>query len=121
VKGKLYESFQGLANMVVSAAPKVVLGIILLLLSILVARVIEKVLRILLVRVRLDNLVQQAGLDKTLQRIGIRQKLDFFIPRLTPSSSARNTALVFLTRPSWIRLSNSKGRVRVGLHHDDCR
>lgn len=83
MKAKLYESFQGLASMVASGAPKVVLGIALLLLSILVAKGIERVLRIFLVRLRLDNLVQQAGLDKTLQRIGIRQKLDFFIPRLT--------------------------------------
>jgi hypothetical protein len=57
-------------------------GIVLLLFSVLIAKVIEKLLRVLFVRVRLDNLVQQAGLDKTLSRIGIRQKLDFFIPRL---------------------------------------
>lgn len=82
MKEKLFESFQGLVNMVVGAAPKVVLGLILLFASILAAKAVEKVLRIFLVRVRLDNLVQQAGLDKTLQRIGIRQKLDFFIPRL---------------------------------------
>jgi small-conductance mechanosensitive channel len=82
VKEKLYESFQGLAAMMAGAVPKALLGIGLLLVSVIVARVIEKVLRLFLVRVRLDNLVQQAGLDKTLQRIGIRQKLDFFIPRL---------------------------------------
>jgi hypothetical protein len=82
VKEKLYESFQGLINMLAGAAPKVAAGIVLLLISVLVAKVIENVLRAFLVRVRLDNLVQQAGLDKTLQRIGIRQKLDFFVPRL---------------------------------------
>ncbi len=82
MKEKLFESFQGLVNMVVGAAPKVVVGIVFLIISILVAKVLEKLLRLLLVRVRLDNLVQQAGLDKTLARIGIRQKLDFFIPRL---------------------------------------
>ncbi len=82
MKEKLFESLQQLVNMVTGAAPKVVMGIILLIVSVAVAKVIEKVLRLFLVRVRLDNLVQQAGLDKTLQRIGIRQKLDFFIPRL---------------------------------------
>lgn len=82
MKEKLYESFRGLVDMVVGAAPKVVVGIVFLLISVLVAKLLEKLLRLLLVRVRLDNLVQQTGLDKTLARIGIRQKLDFFIPRL---------------------------------------
>ena len=82
MREKLAESFQGLVNMVAGAVPKILLGLALLLVSIAVAKVIEKVLRLFFARVRLDNLVQQAGLDKTLQRIGIRQKLDFFIPRL---------------------------------------
>ncbi|MBN1569117.1 MAG: mechanosensitive ion channel [Acidobacteria bacterium] len=82
MKEKLYESFQGLVDMVAGAAPKVVLGILLLLIAIVVAKVVEKVLSLFLVRLRLDNLVQQAGLDRMLRSIGIRQKLDFFIPRL---------------------------------------
>lgn len=82
MKEKLVASFQGLLDTVAGAAPKVLLGILFLFIAVLVAKGIEKLLRMLLVRVRLDTLVQQTGLDKTLRSIGIRQKLDFFIPRL---------------------------------------
>jgi hypothetical protein len=44
--------------------------------------VIELVLRFALTRVRFDMLLERAGIDKTLQRIGIRQQLNLFIPRL---------------------------------------
>jgi small-conductance mechanosensitive channel len=82
VKEKLLESFGGLINTIAGATPKAVVGLLLLLTAVLVAKLIERVLRLLLTRLRLDDLVQSAGLDKTLQRIGIRQKLDNFIPRL---------------------------------------
>jgi hypothetical protein len=82
MKEKLLESFRGMADMVIGAVPKVAVGIFLMILAVFAAKLVEKALRLLLVRVRLDNLVQQTGLDKTLQRIGIRQKLDYFIPRL---------------------------------------
>ncbi len=39
-------------------------------------------MRFVLVRVRFDSLVERAGMDKALQRIGLRQQLNIFIPRL---------------------------------------
>jgi hypothetical protein len=78
----LVQSFRDLADSIVQAAPKVVIGIVLILVAWIVAKVIEKVLRIILVRVRFDSLVEKAGIDKTLQRAGIRQQLNVFIPRI---------------------------------------
>jgi len=47
-----------------------------------IAKVIETVLRFLLTRLRFDTLMERTGIDKTLQRIGLRQQLNVVIPRL---------------------------------------
>ena len=82
MKEKLIASFQNLMDTVAAAAPKVVAGIGLLILALIVAKVVEKVLKVILVRMRFDSLVERAGVDKMLRRVGIRQQLDHFIPRL---------------------------------------
>jgi hypothetical protein len=82
VKEKLIESFSNLVNSIIVAAPKVAVGIILVVAGLAIAKLVEVVLRIILVRVRFDSLVEKAGVDKALQRIGLRQQLNLFIPRL---------------------------------------
>jgi hypothetical protein len=82
VKEKLLESFGNLFNSIIAAAPKVVIGILLVVVGLAVAKLVEVVLRMILVRVRFDSLVEKAGVDKALQRIGLRQQLNLFIPRL---------------------------------------
>jgi len=82
VREKLLESYNGLMDSVVTAAPKVVIGILLFLVALIVAKIVEKVLRAILTRVRFDKLVQKAGIDKTLQRMGLRRELNEFVPRL---------------------------------------
>jgi hypothetical protein len=79
---RLRASLQGLIDIIVAAVPNVMAGIVLLLLGVVVAKIIEKVLRAFLVRLRFDSLIGRAGLDKTLQRIGIREQLSQSIPRL---------------------------------------
>ena len=82
MKEKLLESFGNLVTSVVTATPKVAVGIALIILGLVVAKLVEIVLRMLLVRVRFDSLMERAGIDKALQRIGLRQQLNVFIPRL---------------------------------------
>lgn len=79
---KLLQSFNQLADSIVAAAPKVALGILLVILGFGAAKLIEIVLRFALTRIRFDKLIEKAGLDKALQRIGVRQQLNQFIPRL---------------------------------------
>jgi hypothetical protein len=45
------------------------------------AKLVERVLRALLVRVRFDSILEQAGIDKSLHRFGIRQSLKVVLPR----------------------------------------
>lgn len=82
MKEKLLESFGNLLNATISAAPKVLVGILLFIAGLAFAKLVEVVLRLILVRVRFDSLIERAGVDKALQRIGLRQQLNFFIPRL---------------------------------------
>ena len=79
---KLLDSLRALANSAIEAAPRVLLGLLMILAAVLVAKVVEKVLRMLLVRIKFDALIQKARVDGTLQKMGIRRELDRLIPRL---------------------------------------
>jgi hypothetical protein len=82
VREKIIESFRELFDSVIAATPKIVTGIVLLIVAVVVAKLIEKALHAILVRVKFDRLVSRAGVDQTLRRVGIRQQLDRFIPRV---------------------------------------
>lgn len=82
MKEKLYEAFSGLGNSIVSAAPKVSVGILLVILGLIVSKLVEFALRTALIRVHFDSAVERLGVDKALHRIGFRQKLSAAIPRL---------------------------------------
>lgn len=79
---KLQHAFSQLLDSIIAGAPKVVVAIILIALGWAVAKGIEALLRFLLSRLKLDKLLTKAGLDKTLHRLGIRQELDVFLPKL---------------------------------------
>lgn len=82
MKQKLFDAFVGLGNSVVSAAPRVAIGILLVILGFIVAKIVEVVLRAVLVRAHFDGIIEKFGVDKALQRIGFKQKLSLAIPRL---------------------------------------
>ena len=82
MKERLLNAFASLGNSVLAAVPKVAVGVLLVILGLVAARVIEVVLRTILTRVRFDKLIEKAGIDKALQRIGLRQQLNLFLPKL---------------------------------------
>jgi hypothetical protein len=79
---KLSQAFQNLIDSTIAAAPKVAVGLMLIILGLVAAKLIEVSLRFVLTRIRFDTLMERAGIDKAMQRIGIRQQLNSFIPRL---------------------------------------
>lgn len=79
---KLLESFNHLLDSIVVSAPRIAVGIVLVILAFVVAKLIEISLRFILTRLRFDSLVEKTGVDRALFRIGLRQKLNVFIPRL---------------------------------------
>ena len=79
---KLVLAFRALADSIITIAPKVALGFVLFIAALLIAKSIEIVLRSLLTRVRFDELVGKVGIDRALQRLGIRRELTTLFPRL---------------------------------------
>ena len=83
MKEKLFQAFGSLVDSTIAAVPKVFVGILLVAGAFLVAKLVERALRYALTKVRFDELVGKAGIDTTLQRLGIRQELTTLFPRLT--------------------------------------
>ena len=79
---QLLQIFRDLQETTVTAVPRILTGIVVFVLLVLAAKVVEKVLRAVLVRLRFDSLLEQAGVDKVLHRLGIRQSLNHVLPRL---------------------------------------
>lgn len=82
MKDKLIEAFSNLADSLIAAAPKVLIGIVLVIAALITAKLIEKILRYALTKLRFDALIGKAGIDRALHRIGIRQELTVQLPRL---------------------------------------
>lgn len=82
----IMEQLQGLLDDLVQGlitwTPKLLLAIVLVLLALAVAKIVEKVLRTLLVRLRFDALLERVGIDQALQKIGLRQELNYILPRV---------------------------------------
>ncbi|HLH05545.1 MAG TPA: hypothetical protein VKX25_22445 [Bryobacteraceae bacterium] len=82
MEAKLRAAFGHLLDSVIGGAPKIAVGLLLLIGGLILAKLIEVVLRFVLTRVRFDRMMEKAGIDRALQRIGLRQQLNVFIPRL---------------------------------------
>ncbi len=82
IKDQLLATFRGLLTGVIEVMPKIIAGVLLLLVALLVAKTIEKILRVVLKRIRFDALLARPGIDQSLQRIGLRQPVSEVIPRI---------------------------------------
>jgi small-conductance mechanosensitive channel len=79
---RILEAFSSLGRSAIADLPKVAVGIVLVILALVVAKLAEVILRAILIRLRFDSLIGKAGVDKTFQRIGLRQPLTLFLPKL---------------------------------------
>jgi len=82
MKDKLIQAFTSLGDSIIAVVPKVLVGILLIVGALLVAKIIERSLRYMLTKARFDSLVGKVGVDRALQRLGLRQELSTLIPRL---------------------------------------
>ena len=79
---QLLQIVSDLREIVIGALPHVLMGLAVVIALVMAAKLIERLLRIVLMRIRIDSLLQQAGVDKLLQRLGVRQSLALVLPRL---------------------------------------
>ncbi|MGB5295354.1 MAG: hypothetical protein WBP34_10415 [Thermoanaerobaculia bacterium] len=82
IKDQLLATFGRLVTGIIEVTPKIIIGILLLLVALVVAKVIEKILQVGLKRLRFDSLLARPGIDQSLQRMGLRQPMSQVIPRL---------------------------------------
>jgi len=79
---QLVAVFDGLVESIIAATPYVILAVVLLIAALLVAKLTERILRAVLVRLRFDTLLGKVGVDQALGQIGIRQEMSRFLPRV---------------------------------------
>jgi len=82
VKEQLIEAFRGMFTSAADAAPRAITGILVILLALVVAKLIERALRRVLERIRLDDLLARVGLGQILAQVGIRAPLSQVLPRI---------------------------------------
>ncbi|MCC7125315.1 MAG: mechanosensitive ion channel [Acidobacteria bacterium] len=79
---QLVQIAQSLQQILIEAAPQVILGLVACVLLIALAKAAEWVLRAVLQRVKFDARLEQIGAQQTLHRLGIRQSMTAVLPRL---------------------------------------
>ncbi len=82
VKTQLIQTYQNLVGDLVGAAPRVISGVVLVLLAWLVAKVIERGVRMMMVRMNFDSVLGKVGIDTAVQQLGLRKSLSDVIPRI---------------------------------------
>lgn len=82
MRAQLLQSFRDLQLTVATTIPRILVGAVVLVVLVVAAKIAERLLRAVLVRLRFDSLLEQAGVDKVLHRLGLRQSLSLVLPRL---------------------------------------
>jgi hypothetical protein len=78
----LIQIFSDLQRLAVETAPKLLLALVALIALLFTARLVETLLRRLLVRLPIDRALEQAGAADLLRRAGVQQAAHLVIPRL---------------------------------------
>lgn len=82
VRDQFIATYQGVVDSLISWTPRILLAIVLLIAALVVAKVVERVLRTVMTRLRFDSLIERVGIDRAMQRIGIRDSLNQVVPRI---------------------------------------
>ncbi len=82
IQDQLVTTYQGMIASLIAWTPNVLLAIVLLVVALVAAKVVERVLRAVMVRLRFDSLIEKVGIDQAIQNIGIRESLNHVVPRI---------------------------------------
>ena len=83
IREQLIATYERLLQSIIDAAPKVLTGIALVVVALVVAKIVEKILRVALTRARIDAALERFGIDKSLKRLGIVQPPSVLVPRIS--------------------------------------
>jgi hypothetical protein len=82
IREQFVTTYQGVVDSVIAWTPKVLFGIFLFVSALVVAKVVERLLRAVMIRLRFDALVEKVGIDQAIQRLGMRESLNVVVPRI---------------------------------------
>lgn len=82
IREQLVMTYQGVVDSLIAWTPTVLLSLFLLVTALVVAKIVERVLRSVMVRLRFDALVEKVGIDQAIQKLGMRESLNLVIPRI---------------------------------------
>jgi len=82
VKTQLIQTYQNLVGDLIGAAPKIISGLVLVLLAWMVAKIVEKGVRLMMIRTNFDSVLGKIGIDTAIQQLGLRKSLSDVIPRV---------------------------------------
>lgn len=82
IQAQLGEIFRTLVERAIGSVPALLAGVVLIILALIAAKVVERLLRAVMVRFRFDALIRRTGVDSWLGRMGVRQSLDDVVPRV---------------------------------------
>lgn len=82
IRDQLVATYQGVVNSIIAWTPRVILALVLLITALVVAKIIERLLRAIMTRLRFDALIEKVGIDQAIQRLGMRESLNVVVPRI---------------------------------------
>ncbi len=82
IRDQFLGTYQGVVDSLIAWTPRVLLGIVLFVAALVIAKLVERVLRKLMVKLHFDSLVKKVGLDQMVEKIGVRDSLNHLIPRV---------------------------------------
>jgi small-conductance mechanosensitive channel len=75
VRQTLVEIFDGLVRFVADLVPRLVTALVVLAIGVLLAKIVERILRTTFVRLRVDALLEKAGVAQTVRSLGVKGSL----------------------------------------------
>ena len=82
IQARLGESFRSMLDGIVDAIPALLVGFILIILALLAAKIVERFLRAIMVKLHFDALAQRSGMDAWLANLGVRRPWEDVVPRV---------------------------------------
>ena len=82
IKDQLIELGSGLLDAVVTWTPRLLMWLVIIVIVLVAAKIVERVVRKMLVKVRLDQLLEKFGFASVLQRLGLTQPASHVVARL---------------------------------------
>lgn len=82
IRDQVLITVQQTVESVVTWAPRLLGGLVLLVLALVIAKIVERTLRTVLTRLKVGAAMERLGVADALRRVGIAQPLDLLLPRV---------------------------------------